>query len=113
MSGMYVDFSILRFSYRFIDLTICWHCPLVTLFLYIRTPEEFQKGHCEGALNIPIKISSEEGKMVDNPDFDEQVSTLNFDYQRDVIGGSLESHFFIKKKHVKIQYRSVYLPSYR
>ncbi|KAL4532042.1 hypothetical protein Ndes2437B_g02469 [Nannochloris sp. 'desiccata'] len=42
------------------------------LLVDVRTPEEFEKGHFEGAVNIPVKIVSGDG-MVDNPDFDEQV----------------------------------------
>jgi hypothetical protein len=46
-------------------------CPAAPLNFY-RSPEEFEKGHCEGAVNIPLKIISGD-EMVDNPNFDEQV----------------------------------------
>jgi rhodanese-related sulfurtransferase len=55
-----------------INLTFCWHAPAAISFFF-RTPEEFEQGHCEGAVNIPIKINSDAGSMVDNPAFDEQV----------------------------------------
>ncbi|KAL2937126.1 Protein HIGH ARSENIC CONTENT 1 mitochondrial [Bienertia sinuspersici] len=41
-------------------------------YLDVRTNEEFEKGHVEGALNIPYLFVTEEGR-VKNPDFIAQV----------------------------------------
>ncbi|XP_074310415.1 protein HIGH ARSENIC CONTENT 1, mitochondrial [Silene latifolia] len=41
-------------------------------YLDVRTEEEFEKGHAEGALNIPYMFKAEEGR-VKNPEFLTQV----------------------------------------
>ncbi|XP_021773845.1 protein HIGH ARSENIC CONTENT 1, mitochondrial [Chenopodium quinoa] len=41
-------------------------------YLDVRTKEEFEKGHVEGALNIPYMFITEEGR-VKNPNFISQV----------------------------------------
>jgi len=47
---------------------------------FYRSPEEFEKGHCEGAVNIPVKIVTGDG-MVENPDFDKLVKPFILKYQ--------------------------------
>lgn len=41
---------------------------LDSVYLDVRSPEEFERGHAEGAMNIPI-FFHESGKMVRNDDF--------------------------------------------
>ncbi len=38
------------------------------VYLDVRTPEEFSRGHAKGAVNVPLKISSSNGFAV-NPNF--------------------------------------------
>lgn len=39
------------------------------LYLDVRTPEEFEEGHPEGAWNLPVRLRSPERGLVDNPAF--------------------------------------------
>ena len=39
------------------------------LYLDVRSVREFDQGHAEGAINIPLLDHNEEGQMVPNPDF--------------------------------------------
>ena len=41
--------------------------------LDVRTPEEFAAGHCDGAVNVPLKLI-QGGDMVPNPEFDAQLA---------------------------------------
>jgi rhodanese-related sulfurtransferase len=45
-------------------------------YLDVRTPEEFQSGHAEGAKNVPVMFSKD-GGMSPNPDF---VSTVQKEF---------------------------------
>jgi rhodanese-related sulfurtransferase len=43
------------------------------------TPQEFEAGHAEGAINVPfklIKMDGEEKKMEANPEFDEKIKQV-------------------------------------
>lgn len=44
-----------------------------TKYLDVRTPEEYQAGHAEGATNVPV-MYSKDGQMTPNSDFVSQVS---------------------------------------
>ncbi|KNA04321.1 hypothetical protein SOVF_200690, partial [Spinacia oleracea] len=54
---VYTAKGLLSIGYRYLD---------------VRTTEEFEKGHVEGALNIPYMFTAPEGR-VKNPDFIDQV----------------------------------------
>ncbi|XP_024032151.1 protein HIGH ARSENIC CONTENT 1, mitochondrial [Morus notabilis] len=44
-------------------------------YLDVRTPEEFNKSHVDGAFNVPYMFITQEGR-VENPDFLSQVSAI-------------------------------------
>ena len=41
-------------------------------YLDVRTPQEYEGGHCPGAVNVPVMVSAG-GGMAPNPDFLAQV----------------------------------------
>lgn len=49
--------------------------PLINLLFpaCCRTPEEFAKGHYAGAVNVPVQLTDDAGKMQPNPEFKQQV----------------------------------------
>eukprot|EP00252_Welwitschia_mirabilis_P011787 TRINITY_DN26213_c0_g1_i1.p1 TRINITY_DN26213_c0_g1~~TRINITY_DN26213_c0_g1_i1.p1 ORF type:complete len:179 (+),score=28.04 TRINITY_DN26213_c0_g1_i1:239-775(+) len=54
-------------------------------YLDVRTPEEFNAGHVEGAINVPYMLKTE-GGMVKNPDFLTQVLS-NFSKDEELVVG--------------------------
>lgn len=56
-------------------------------YLDVRTPQEFEAGHVEGAVNIPIMTTNAFGMMTPNPEFINQVqSTFPNKSEQIVIG---------------------------
>ena len=56
------------------------------LYLDVRTPEEFEEGHPEGAWNVPLQLRAEGGGLEDNPNFSKHAEAL-LDPAREVIVG--------------------------
>lgn len=55
-------------------------------YLDVRTPEEYKAGHCPGAVNVPIKLSTSTG-MSDNPNFLKEVENLFPDKSKPLVVG--------------------------
>ena len=56
------------------------------LYLDVRTPEEFEEGHAEGAWNLPVKLRSSTRGLVDNPRFRELAAKLVDPHRELVVG---------------------------
>jgi len=56
-------------------------------YLDVRTPQEFQAGHVEGAVNIPIMNTNAFGMMTPNPDFIAQVQSAFPDKSEQIVVG--------------------------
>lgn len=56
------------------------------LYLDVRTIQEYQMGHADGAYNIPVMIADENGQMAANPNFVKQV-TQKFSPQQQLVVG--------------------------
>jgi len=56
------------------------------LYLDVRTPEEFEEGHPEGAWNLPVQLRSPAGGLQDNPEF-EALAAVHLDPTRELVVG--------------------------
>lgn len=55
------------------------------LFLDVRSREEFEEGHPEGAVNVPVAEPDDSGQMAPNPDFVAVVRALAPDASRTIL----------------------------